>query len=83
MVGVKIYGFKIYILECTESLKFFYDTSAVCSRGCSPLSESASAVGAGFSVPATQAGCMPMAEVFKLAVSSFKVNDWNLFGSAV
>lgn len=54
-----------------------------CSRGCSPLSESASAVGAGFAVPATQAGCMPMAEVFKLAVSSFKVNDWNLFGSAV
>ncbi|KAB1208040.1 Ran guanine nucleotide release factor [Morella rubra] len=48
-----------------------------------PLSESASAVGAGFAVPATQAGCMPMAEVFKLAVSSFKVNDWNLFGSAV
>lgn len=24
---------------------------------------------------------MPVAEVFKLAVSSLKVNDWNLFGS--
>lgn len=54
-----------------------------CSCGCSPLSESASTVGAGFAVPATQTGCMPMAEVFKLAVSSFKVNDWSLFGSAV
>ncbi|XP_030961412.1 ran guanine nucleotide release factor [Quercus lobata] len=49
----------------------------------SPLSESASAVGAGLAVPATQAGCMPMADVFRLAVSSFKVNDWNLFGSSV
>ncbi|KAI8553183.1 hypothetical protein RHMOL_Rhmol06G0324200 [Rhododendron molle] len=25
---------------------------------------------------------MPMAEVFKLAVSRFKVNDWGLFGNA-
>jgi hypothetical protein len=24
---------------------------------------------------------LPMAEVFKLAVSNFKVNDWNLFGN--
>nr|POE83646.1 putative ran guanine nucleotide release factor [Quercus suber] len=48
-----------------------------------PLSESASAVGAGLAVPATQAGCMPMGDVFRLAVSSFKVNDWNLFGSSV
>ncbi|GMY26025.1 ran guanine nucleotide release factor-like [Fagus crenata] len=48
-----------------------------------PLSETASTVGAGLAVPATQAGCMPMADVFKLAVPSFKVNDWNLFGSAV
>ncbi|KAL2483715.1 Mog1/PsbP/DUF1795-like photosystem II reaction center PsbP family protein [Forsythia ovata] len=44
-----------------------------------PLSESASTVGAGLAVPAAQSGCMPMAEVFKLAVSSFKVNDWSLF----
>ncbi|KAJ7953794.1 ran guanine nucleotide release factor-like [Quillaja saponaria] len=47
-----------------------------------PLSESATTVGAGLAVPASQAGCMPMAEVFKLAVSSFKVHDWGLFGFA-
>jgi hypothetical protein len=58
-------------------------TLLLCSSGCSPLSESASTVGTGLAVPATQVGCMPMAEVFKLAVSSFKVNDWNLFGPAV
>lgn len=72
------------VVVCTDSLSsLFFDTSVVCSFGCSPLSESARAVGAGFAVPATQAGCMPMAEVFNLAVSSFKVNDWSLFGSAV
>ncbi|KAL6983495.1 hypothetical protein U1Q18_016881 [Sarracenia purpurea var. burkii] len=48
----------------------------------SPLSESASTVGAGLVVPAAQSGCMPMDEVFKFAVSSFKVNDWSLFGAA-
>jgi hypothetical protein len=58
-------------------------TFPLSSCGCSPLSETASTVGAGLAVPATQAGCMPMADVFKLAVPSFKVNDWNLFGSAV
>ncbi|OIT32539.1 PREDICTED: ran guanine nucleotide release factor-like [Nicotiana attenuata] len=47
-----------------------------------PLSESASSVGAGVAVPAAQSGIMPMAEVFKLAVSSFKVHDWSLFGTA-
>ncbi|KAK3003628.1 hypothetical protein RJ639_019627 [Escallonia herrerae] len=47
-----------------------------------PLSESASAVGAGLAVPAAQSGCMAMAEVLKNAVSSFKVNDWSLFGAA-
>lgn len=47
-----------------------------------PLSESASTVGAGLAVPAIQSGCMPMSEVFKLALSSFKVNDWSLFGAA-
>ncbi|PON59200.1 Ran-interacting Mog1 protein [Parasponia andersonii] len=46
-----------------------------------PLSESASAVGAGFAAPAAQSGCMPMAEVFKLAVTTFKVNNWGVFGS--
>ncbi|XP_052174987.1 uncharacterized protein LOC127789926 isoform X2 [Diospyros lotus] len=47
-----------------------------------PLSETASTVGAGLAVPAIQSGCMPMSEVFKLALSSFKVNDWSLFGAA-
>lgn len=45
----------------------------------SPLSQSASAVGAGLAVPAMQSGLVPMVEVFKLAVTSFKVNDWSLF----
>ncbi|KAM7464526.1 hypothetical protein LguiA_032647 [Lonicera macranthoides] len=47
-----------------------------------PLSESATTVGAGLVVPAAQSGRMPMADVFKLAVSTFKVNDWTLFGSS-
>ncbi|KAK2991384.1 hypothetical protein RJ640_007848 [Escallonia rubra] len=47
-----------------------------------PLSESASAVGAGLAVPAAQSGRMAMAEVFRNAVSSFKVNDWSLFDAA-
>ncbi|GMH15314.1 hypothetical protein Nepgr_017155 [Nepenthes gracilis] len=45
-----------------------------------PLSESANAVGAGVAAPAEQSGLTTTAEVFKLAVSSFKVNDWSLFG---
>ncbi|PKU60078.1 ran guanine nucleotide release factor [Dendrobium catenatum] len=45
-----------------------------------PLSASARAVGAGPAVPATDSGCLPMAEVFKNAVTSFTVHDWNLFG---
>ncbi|GFZ06809.1 ran guanine nucleotide release factor, putative [Actinidia rufa] len=52
------------------------------SEGSCPLSESASTVGVGLPAPAAQSGSMPMAEVFKLAVSSFKVNDWSLFGAA-
>ncbi|KAL5123260.1 Ran guanine nucleotide release factor [Glycine soja] len=44
-----------------------------------PFSESADTVGAGVAVPAAQAGCMPMEEVFKLAVTSFRVHDWGLF----
>ncbi|KAL6513894.1 hypothetical protein OROHE_019350 [Orobanche hederae] len=47
-----------------------------------PLSESAAAVGAGWAVPASNSGNMPMAEVFKSAVTNFKVNDWGLFGAA-
>ncbi|XP_050375215.1 uncharacterized protein LOC126792780 [Argentina anserina] len=48
-----------------------------------PLSESATAVGAGLAAPALQSGHVPMLEVFRLAVSSFKINDWNLFGSGL
>ncbi|XP_034699376.1 ran guanine nucleotide release factor isoform X2 [Vitis riparia] len=43
-----------------------------------PFSDSAGTVGAGLPVPAEQSGHMPMTEVFKMAVSSFKVNDWSL-----
>ncbi|CAH1431664.1 unnamed protein product [Lactuca virosa] len=46
-----------------------------------PLSESASSVGAGLTVPAAQSGRTAMVEVFKQAVSSFRINDWNLFGA--
>ncbi|CAL9170671.1 unnamed protein product [Musa hybrid cultivar] len=46
-----------------------------------PLSESARTVRAGLAIPAVQAGCLPMAEVFKLAITSFKIHDWSLFGS--
>ncbi|MQM18999.1 hypothetical protein Taro_051999 [Colocasia esculenta] len=46
-----------------------------------PLSESAMTVGAGPAVPAAESGCLPASEVFKLAVTSFKVHDWSLFGS--
>ena len=45
----------------------------------SPLSESARAVAAGQAIPAEQAGCLPMSEIFKLAVMNFSVHDWNLF----
>ncbi|KAL6562527.1 hypothetical protein OROGR_003534 [Orobanche gracilis] len=47
-----------------------------------PLSESAAAVGAGWAIPAANSGNMPMSEVFKSAVTNFKVNDWGLFGAA-
>ncbi|KAK2375149.1 ran guanine nucleotide release factor [Trifolium repens] len=47
-----------------------------------PFSESADTVGAGMAVPAAQAGCMSMDEVFKLAVTSFKVYDWSLFDAS-
>ncbi|XP_047317462.1 ran guanine nucleotide release factor [Impatiens glandulifera] len=47
-----------------------------------PLSESASTVGAGVTIPAQQSGFTPMADIFKLVVASFKINDWSLFGAA-
>ncbi|KAG9451253.1 hypothetical protein H6P81_011218 [Aristolochia fimbriata] len=46
-----------------------------------PLSESAQTVGAGLATPAIQMGSLPMSEVFKTAVSSFRVHQWSLFGS--
>ncbi|KAJ4794179.1 Ran guanine nucleotide release factor [Rhynchospora pubera] len=45
-----------------------------------PLSESARTVGAGAAVPAEQSGCLPVQEVFRRTISSFKIHDWNLFG---
>nr|XP_043612783.1 ran guanine nucleotide release factor [Erigeron canadensis] len=48
----------------------------------SPLSESANSVGAGATVPAAESGRTPMADVFKQAVSTFIINDWNLFGAS-
>ncbi|KAF9621247.1 hypothetical protein IFM89_018332 [Coptis chinensis] len=43
------------------------------------ISKSTRTVGAGLAIPAMQSRCMQMADVFKLAVSSFKVQDWDLF----
>lgn len=44
-----------------------------------PMSESARSVASGPAIPAQQAGCLPMSEIFKLAVTNFNVHDWNLF----
>lgn len=75
---VKVYVANLRLKEVgTDVLITAYEPLLI-----NPLSESASAVGSGLVVPATQSGCMPMAEIFKVAVSSFKVNDWSLFGSA-
>lgn len=60
----------------TDVLVTAYEPIAI-----NPFSESADTVGAGIAVPATQAGLMPMNEVFKLAVTSFNVHDWSLFGA--
>ncbi|XP_071717312.1 uncharacterized protein [Rutidosis leptorrhynchoides] len=49
----------------------------------SPLSESAQSVGAGATVPAVESGRTPMGDVFKQVVSTFRINDWNLFGTSV
>ncbi|XP_031099313.1 ran guanine nucleotide release factor [Ipomoea triloba] len=75
---VKVYLANVRLKEVTTDILITaYEPIVINS-----LSESASTVGAGVAVPAAQAGCMPMAEVFKLAVSTFKVNDWRLFGAA-
>ncbi|XP_019181703.1 PREDICTED: probable ran guanine nucleotide release factor [Ipomoea nil] len=74
---VKVYLANVRLQEVTTDILITaYEPIVINS-----LSESASAVRAGVAVPAAQAGCMPMAEVFKLAVSTFKVNDWRLFGA--
>lgn len=52
-----------------------------CNCNFSPLSGSAKTVSAGPAVPAVLSGCLPIAEVFKFAVTSFKVHDWDLFGA--
>lgn len=75
---VKVYLANVRLKEVTTDILITaYEPIVINS-----LSESASTVGAGVAVPAAQVGCMPMAEVFKLAVSTFKVNDWRLFGAA-
>ncbi|GAY36627.1 hypothetical protein CUMW_023410 [Citrus unshiu] len=73
---VKVYLANLRLKEVgTDVLVTAYEPLLI-----NPLSEIASTVGAGLPVPATQSGFMQMSEVFKLAVSSFKVNDWSLFG---
>ncbi|KAH0724810.1 hypothetical protein KY284_000675 [Solanum tuberosum] len=75
---VKVYLANIRLKEVgTDVLITAYEPLVI-----NPLSESATAVGAGMAVPAAQSGVLPMAEVFKLAVSNFKVHNWSLFGSA-
>lgn len=73
---VKVYLANLRLKEVsTDVLITAYEPMLI-----NPLSESAAAVGAGLAIPAIQSGCLPMAEVFRSAVSSFKVNDWSLFG---
>ncbi|CAN1187846.1 Probable ran guanine nucleotide release factor [Linum perenne] len=73
---VKVYLANIRLKEVgTDMLVTAYEPVLI-----NPSSESASAVGAGLATPAVQSGVVPMSEVFKAAVTSFKVNDWSLFG---
>ncbi|GFY88441.1 ran guanine nucleotide release factor, putative [Actinidia rufa] len=77
-VGQMVYVANLRLKEVgTDVLVTAYEPILI-----SPLSESARTVGAGLAAPAAQSGSIPLAEVFKLAVSSFKVNDWSLFGAA-
>ncbi|PPD94979.1 hypothetical protein GOBAR_DD07986 [Gossypium barbadense] len=77
-------GFTVYLANIrlkevgTDVLITAYEPIVI-----NPLSESASAVGAGLAIPATQSGFMPMVEIFKLAVTNFKANDWGLFSPSV
>ncbi|GAA0150434.1 hypothetical protein LIER_09379 [Lithospermum erythrorhizon] len=75
---VKVYVANLRLKEVgTDVLITAYEPLLI-----NPLSESASAVGSGLAVPATQSGLMPMAEIFKAAVTNFKVHDWSLFGGS-
>ncbi|XP_073269501.1 uncharacterized protein [Primulina huaijiensis] len=75
---VKVYLANLRLKEVvTDVLITAYEPTLI-----NPLSESAAAVGAGLAVPAIQPGFTPMAEIFKVTVSNFKVNDWSLFGAA-
>ncbi|KAF5739249.1 ran guanine nucleotide release factor [Tripterygium wilfordii] len=75
---VKVYLANLRLKEVgTDVLVTAYEPILI-----NPLSESARTVGAGLAAPAAQSGFLPMAEVFKLAVSTFKVYDWSLFGAA-
>ncbi|BAT99262.1 hypothetical protein LR48_Vigan06g104500 [Vigna angularis] len=72
---VKVYLANLRLKEVdTDVLITAYEPIVI-----NPLSESADTVGAGVAVPAAQVGCTPMDEVFKLAVTSFRVLDWSLF----
>ncbi|PIA62642.1 hypothetical protein AQUCO_00200569v1 [Aquilegia coerulea] len=76
---VKVYLANLRLKEVgTDVLITAYEPIVI-----SPFSETAATVGAGLAVPAAQSGCMAMSDVFKLAVSSFKVHDWNLFGIGI
>ncbi|KAK8657389.1 hypothetical protein V6N13_035630 [Hibiscus sabdariffa] len=76
---IKVYLANIRLKEVgTDVLFTAYEPILI-----NPLSESASAVGAGLATPAMQSGLMPMVEIFKLAVTNFKVNDWGLFSPTV
>ncbi|XP_078433551.1 ran guanine nucleotide release factor, putative (Mog1/PsbP/DUF1795-like photosystem II reaction center PsbP family protein) isoform X2 [Wolffia australiana] len=46
-----------------------------------PLSESVLTVNVGPTAPASASGLVSATEVFRAAVSGFKVNDWGLFGT--
>ncbi|CAN0923686.1 Probable ran guanine nucleotide release factor [Linum grandiflorum] len=75
---VKVYLANVRLKEVrTDMLITAYEPVLI-----NPSSESASAVGAGLATSAAQSGVVPMADVFKCAVSSFKVYDWNLFGAS-
>ena len=38
-------------------------------------------VQAGLAIPAAQSGCLPMVDVFRAVVTSFKAHNWGLFGT--